>query len=473
MSKTKSKEQRTRRGAATKAVFSKQTPPTTSAICERSNLSHLPSLAVAVVLGGVPFHAFLTVWGSTWVGHYTLLRLWPELVLVALAVWVVATRQTKTAWQDMSCRRLAWPIVLYVGINLLYFFGSVLWGSAGLQAASYGLLLNTRHVAWFIVVYAVTRRSPWLLRHWQSLVVWPLAAVAVFAVVQFWVLPPDFLSHFGYKKDVTIAAIQTINQDTSTIRAQSFLRGPNPLGAYLLVGIGLLAVVRLRKMWRWGIGVVALVALILSSSRSAWLGVVISVIVWYGAKRGFIRGKRAVFSALILVLLLMVSGIFALNNQGLKNVVLHVNDHSTAPQTSNEGRLAALKSGVRDVMHEPFGRGLGTAGPASMQGKAANARNSENYFLSLGQEMGWLGMALFLLVSFRVAELLRRGTTVFERMLFAIFAGLTFVNVLSYAWADVTLAYLWWGLAAIALVAGDIHHSSFTTNSLVGKVAKP
>jgi uncharacterized membrane protein len=78
-----------------------------------------------------------------------------------------------------------------------------------------------------------------------------------------------------------------------------------------------------------------------------------------------------------------------------------------------------------------------------------------------------------LLVSFRVAELLRRGTTVFERMLFAIFAGLTFVNVLSYAWADVTLAYLWWGLAAVALAAGDIHHSSFTTSSLVGKAAKP
>jgi hypothetical protein len=37
------------------------------------------------------------------------------------------------------------------------------------------------------------------------------------------------------------------------------------------------------------------------------------------------------------------------------------------------------------------------------------------------------------------------------QILLASLAGITFVNLLSHAWTDDTLAYLWWGLAGIAL----------------------
>jgi hypothetical protein len=36
-------------------------------------------------------------------------------------------------------------------------------------------------------------------------------------------------------------------------------------------------------------------------------------------------------------------------------------------------------------------------------------------------------------------------------VLFASFIGISFVNLLSHAWTDDTIAYIWWGLAGAAM----------------------
>lgn len=416
--------------------------------------------AVAFTLAAVPLHAFLTVWASTVFGHYTLLRLWPELVMVALSVWFFASGQFPVVWRELSRRGLARVIAAYLLLNVVYYLVTLFRGEAGVQSASYGLLLNTRLMVWFVLVYAVARQSSWLAQKWQKIVFIPLGIVSVFALLQFFILPADWLRHFGYVKDITITPIQTINQDTSTVRAQSFLRGPNPLGAYVLLGIGLLWAVRLVPRRRVALLAASAAALVVSSSRSAWLGLVLAGTAWLGATRGFVRGRRTVMVALAGVLATLLVVILLLQvNEGVKNAVLHVNDKSTAAQTSNEDRLAALQNGVRDVTHEPLGRGLGTAGPASAYSQAGS-RNSENYFLGIAQETGWLGLGLLLLFMYRVAMLLYRQKSAFSHMLFALFVGLTFVNILSYAWSDVTLVYLFWGLAAIALATKRPTHET-------------
>jgi hypothetical protein len=161
---------------------------------------------------------------------------------------------------------------------------------------------------------------------------------------------------------------------------------------------------------------------------------------------------RLLFVSLVAALFMLFAGILLIQtNQGFKKAVFHVNDQSTAPQTSNEGRLSALREGAKDVVTEPLGRGLGTAGPASMLEDTTPARNSENYFLSVGQETGWLGLGIFIVLCHWLARALYERRNIFSRALLATFAGLSAVNMLSYAWADVTVAYMWWGLAGIAL----------------------
>ncbi len=418
----------------------------------------LPEYLVAVVVVLVPFHAFLTVWLSTFLGHYTLLRLWPEFALLLLSVWLFAGGQTKTIWYSFSQHRLAWPIVLYLGLTFVYFVITLFRGEVGLQAASYGLLLSTRPVVWFVLVYAVANRNGWLHEHWKPITFWPLVVISVFALLQFFVLPSDWLKHVGYVKDVTISPVQTLNQDTATIRVQSTLRGPNPLGAYLLLGLGLVWMAGFSFWKRAGLLTSSFAALLLSFSRSAWLGVVVTAASWFAAKRGIVRGRRQILVVLAGVLATLIVCLVAVqSNQGIKNAFLHVNDRSTAPRTSNEDRLSALKSGTYDVLREPLGRGPGTAGPASVYSHAAPPRNSENYFLGIGQEIGWLGLGLFLLICYRLVRQLYKTEQPFAKMLFATFLGLTFVNMLSYAWSDVTLSYLWWGLAGIVLGSNRKH----------------
>ncbi|QQS18909.1 O-antigen ligase family protein [Candidatus Saccharibacteria bacterium] len=414
--------------------------------------TRLPNYVVASVLTFVPVHAFVTVWASTAVGHYTLLRLWPELAVLCLSVWFLASGRIRQTWREFSQFHLGWLILLYLLLSILYFGIAQVRGDIGLRTASYGLLLSTRPIVWFVLVYAIARKSSWLRTHWKRIVLIPFAAVCAFALLQFFILPPDFLKQFGYEKGVTIAPLQTINQDTETIRAQSTLRGPNPLGAYVLLGIGLMWVFVRRGIGKYVLLAASGVALYLSFSRSAWLGLAVAGLAWIAVTKSFLRNARIGASSAVVALLLVLGGVLlALNNQGFKNAIFHANDQSTAAQTSNEDRLSALRDGVQDVVTEPLGRGLGTAGPASMLEDATPARNSENYFLSVGQETGWLGLGLFIAICYRLARALYKRREPFANVLLATFVGLTFVNLLSYAWADVTLAYIWWGLAGIAM----------------------
>ncbi|MFA5004414.1 MAG: O-antigen ligase family protein [Candidatus Saccharimonadales bacterium] len=423
----------------------------------RLKTDRLANYLVAVVLVLVPFHAFLTVWGSTLLGHYTTLRLWDDVLLGVLVIvvsgWLVRDKSLRNhLFGSLLFRLIALYVVLTFGLGLVAFTKHEVTA----KALGYALLVNLRFLVWFLAVWAVATRSNWLRAHWKQFVFWPLLLVVIFAVLQCLVLPHDFLTHFGYDKTLTIAPTTTINQNTNTIRAQSFLRGPNPLGAYLVVGFGLLAtmVAFSKRAWRtWALGGLASLALLLSFSRSAWIGAFVAVVVALWLR---LHTKRARYITLTVtgLILIIFAGSLAIfhKNSGVQDAVFHVNAGSTANVTSNAGHASAFKSGLRDITHEPFGRGPGTAGPASWYNTEHSVRNSENYFLEIGQEVGWAGLIVFITINVALGFELwsRRGETLVLGV-FASLIGLSLLNQFAYGWADDTLAYLWWGLAGIAL----------------------
>src|SRR5262249_13539112 len=62
-----------------------------------SKVTGFVAAGVAIILVAIPFHALLTVWAASIFGHYTLLRLWKELLLILLlvvSVWLVFKRQS-------------------------------------------------------------------------------------------------------------------------------------------------------------------------------------------------------------------------------------------------------------------------------------------------------------------------------------------------------------------------------------------
>ena len=279
-------------------------------------------------------------------------------------------------------------------------------------------------------------------------------SVVGFGLLQAFLLPHDFLRHFGYGP-ATIPAYETINHNQHYIRVVSTSRGANPLGAYLLIPISVVSVLLLRgkRNWRQGVFLLAaLVVLFFTFSRSAWAGAGLSIIViLFLSKLSRRSGRIAMAVAASLVLLAAIAAVALRNDMKFENFVFHTQKHSAVSSTSNQGHFTALKTGLNDLRHHALGVGPGTAGPASVYNDHP-ARIAENYFIQIGQEVGWLGLLMFVLINLGVGYLLfLRRADPLALSLFAGLIGLTLVNMLSHAWTDDTLAYVWWGLAGIAM----------------------
>jgi hypothetical protein len=336
-----------------------------------------------------------------------------------------------------------------------------LQGNVTGKAFGYGLIINLRFLAFFLITWAISLRLSRMHDRWQWLVLWPSVVVIVFGLLQAFVLPHDFLKHFGYGPH-TIAPFETINHNLNYLRIASTTRGANPLGTYLIIPISFLSVLLLRKRIQRKqivLLVAALVCLFFTFSRSAWIGAAITLAVAFAMCVQNERIRRyALFAFGILVL--FFAGLYAgLHDNGrFQNFVLHTESKSTIKHSSNEGHLSALKDGAGDIVHHPLGSGTGTAGPASVYNSPHPTRIAENYYIQIGQETGVLGLFLFVLINAGTGLLLwMRRQDALAVALFASLLGITFVNLLSHAWTDDTLAYVWWGLAGIAMAPDPRH----------------
>jgi len=408
-----------------------------------------------IIIMVMPFHAFLTVWLSSLVGHYTALRLWKELLLIVAgsgAIFLLLTDQKIR--QNTLSRRIVWLILAYIALNIAWGIIGFFGGDLSAKALGYGLIVNTRFLIFFLIAWAVALRTDRLRNNWQKMVLWPAVIVVVFGILQFSVLPNDFLKHFGYSVS-TIEPFETINSNSNYIRISSTLRGANPLGAYLIIPITFLAMLIMRGKRTWQnvtLLIGALMALAFTFSRSAWIGTALALST-LGVMN--LEGRNIAKSNLLLLslLLALIAGsAYALrSNSHFQNVVFHTEDRSVVKVSSNQNHWSATKNGVIDVAKHPLGFGPGSAGPASSYNNG-NGRIAENYFVQVGQELGWIGLVFFTVINIGVGYLLwLKRADPLALGLFASFIGITAVNMLMHAWADDTLAYVWWGLAGIAM----------------------
>jgi O-Antigen ligase len=419
------------------------------------------TLGIASILLLIPFHALLTVWLSSIFGHYTVLRLWKELVLVGLVVAaiVVVVRTPgpmKKVFRQPLFRLLIVVIVAYALLTVVSGLVAVSSGRVTWTALGYGLVSNLRFLAFFMVcIVAASYFHGFFKGRFGKLAHWPAIVVVIFGLLQFLVLPADILRHVGYGPD-TISPFIAVDGKLNYIRAQSTLRGPNPLGAYMVVVATALAamIIHQRKKYQLLLMVGVLTVMYATYSRSAWIGLLLSLLVLavvYIPKR-----LRVPVAAGCVVLAIVASGlIFALrDNNTAQNVLFHTDETSKASTSSNYDRANALNGGFRDIVREPFGRGVGTAGPASVYNDS-RVRISENYFLQIGQEVGAVGLLLFMMICGLVGAVLwqLRAKNPIAIVLLASLVGLTFINFLSHAWADDTLAYVWWGFAGLCIGA--------------------
>ena len=418
-----------------------------------------PTGLLALLCALVPFHAFLTVWAGSSFGHYTAWRLWAEVLLTPLVVVAIAALwRDKKLFAALRASQVSRYLLAYVIVQLIIGAWALAAHHVTKTALADGLVLNLRLPAFFFASQVLASRSTWLQAHWQKIVLVPAAVVVLFGLLQVFVLPNNFLQHFGYGPN-TILPYETVDQKLAYIRAQSTLRGPNPLGAYLVIVVAALAVgfakrSQLRTKTLLGFGVVGTFALLAYTySRSAYLGAGAAGVAvgWWSVKSAWVR-RVALMCGAALAVIAGGSFLWLRHNDRFENTFFHTDRQSRSVESSNQARGSALEQGLRDVVREPFGEGPGTAGPASAHNTGHPARIAENYYLQIGQESGWLGLGLFAAINIVIArQLWERRTGALPLVLLASLVGITIINMLSHAWTDDTLAILWWSLAGSAL----------------------
>jgi O-antigen ligase len=442
---------------------------TKPAVQTTSKLAAYMAVTVLAVLFLLPFHAFITTWAGANFGYLDQFRIWKEIIIFFLGFGclVLLIRDRSLRRQFLSSK-ITILIGLYVLLALLRTAYGYSEGITNFEAAAYGAVAGLRYLIFFLVVGLVASRGTILQRWWPFAVVAPATTVVFFGLLQQLVLDKNFLTHFGYGPD-TIPAFQGVDQKTEYARAQSTLRGPNPLGAYLALVITFLTglTYRFRTYWfSFGFLAVAATALLFFSySRSAWIGLVISLATWILL---VIRNEKVLKLLIIVGLATAVivgASVYVLrDNDYVQNTIFHTDENSQSATSTNSVRTQAIQDGLSDVWHHPLGQGLGSAGPASTRN--SHPKIAENYYIQVAQEVGIFGLVLYLAITIGVGyKLLEQRSELLPQVLFATLIGISVINLVSHAWMDDTLSLLWWGLAGIALTPIIKHKHEKQTKS--------
>ncbi|HEY6736208.1 MAG TPA: O-antigen ligase family protein [Candidatus Saccharimonadia bacterium] len=417
--------------------------PTTTSSLRFVRIIQAGLLALVALM---PFHAFLTTWLGTTLGHRAAVQSWKEVLLIGLALVGAGL-----AWHDPAYRRRWRAPWVYLAAGLAACAVLVTLVALSRQAVTPSqALLGAKIDLEFLVAGLLTtlvagqRFSRWLI--WTT--IGAGVAVSVFVLMQVYVWPVNFLSQFGYGP-TTILPFQYVDA-AKTLRYAGTLGGPNQLGAYLIIPLSLTAALttsRRRRWWLLGTPLM-LFALYYSFSRSAWVGALASLallLIWLVPRRwrwpvtGSLLGLLGAGAAVIWQQLA--------SHPQLQHQLLHTTLEQRAnPSTSSAEHVASLLDGLSTVARHPLGQGLGSAGPATI--RTGQSYVIENQFLQVGAEAGWLGLGLFvLLLGWLVRQLRHSALQPWGTALAAALVGISVGGLFIPTWDDSTTALVAFTLA--------------------------
>jgi len=409
------------------------------------------------------------------------LAFWKEVLL--LIVLGMAFVEIAVGWRRGSgVGGRAWKFdVLDCLILVLVALGLIVsFAHAPLPTPS--LFLGIKYDLFPLVLFFVLRRADWSVAFkTKAMAVLLLvgALVSLYGILTFF-LPIGFFTWLGYSDmhslflpDGPLAPFQLIG-GSALHRIQSTMSGPNQLGIWLLLPLSVASLAAYRKRSAMNIAffVLILAALVLTFSRAAWIGafVILATLAYLGQSR-LVRRKMFVWGApVVLVALVIVASVFP-------SVILR--------SASTRGHLDKPLAGIRAMVDDPLGRGLGSAGPATNRtsdacvelekgsdatwaqahpdlcvfvggeqvqpvGRTCNCPFvTENWYLQIGVELGVIGFVLFVAFVVLLLRALRRNQESLAP--FLAFLGVCVCALFLHAFEDSAVAYTAFILAAVSL----------------------
>ncbi len=440
---------------------------------------------VLVLLAVLPFHAlFVTVMtksiqGS---GHAPLpmFAVWKEgLLLMILGIACI----------EILKKRSMLRFDIFDAIVGLLGFLSVMLFFANDQSLGV-FALGLKYDLLPLISFLVLRRVEWSDQFHKLLI---SVLIAVGCIVALYGIVADFLPlrffvwlgysdlHSLYSANGPLAAFQELEGGMMR-RAQSVMSGPNQLGLWLLIPLGIL-------LGQWSnnrvasgkwlvVSIIILVALVLSFSRAAWIAAVVMIVFT------FIRSTNALHCRKLCMVILGFFACFALAVAFLfPSVFFRIN--------SSSDHLRKPVEAIRMMIKNPLGLGLGTAGPASNRmgdtcvqlpkdadfswakdrqdlcvfvdsvqvqpsGRVCSCPLlTENWYLQIGVELGVIGFVLYVVLTLLLLKRLGPSPVRFPLL---VFLGLSIAALFLHAYEDSAVAYTVWVLLAVAFATLDSCH---------------
>lgn len=422
---------------------------------KRFLFEYFPAWLLLVVFTFIVIHAPLTVYFGTQFPETAIyIKAWKE-VLIAVATVLVGINMTKAGhWRSLRYDILGWLVLGYWAIHV----GSIAWTGAPFQAIAAGLLIDLRYLVFAACVYHFLILYPQYRISFLRVGIVGAAIVLGFAVMQLF-LPKDILTELGYSES-TIAPYLTVDKNPDFIRHSSTLRGPNPLGAYAVIVLGVAAAYlmsrkerfakRQKEIGLWALVLAGLVALWVSYSRSALVAGIVAVLIIVIVRHGKALRKQLLIVVASFVLVGSIGLYVARDTAFVQNVILHDNPTTGAAVDSNADHVSSLQEGVTRVAKEPLGAGVGSTGSASLF--SDEPLIIENQYLMIAHEVGIVGLALFLGVyGIFLRRVWQQRRDWVALGVFASGIGLGLIGLLLPVWADDTVSIVWWGLAGLVL----------------------
>lgn len=418
------------------------------------------------LLAYAPLHIFLSTWLGTTFGALEFAKVFKDIVLpigfatTLFAVW-------DTMWLKKFVRQ---PLIILIGSYALLTVVFALVFDTHQRAELLGVVYNLRFLLIFVYAGLLLRlyEPEYLSRRALQVVLGVGIIVAGFGVVQYTVSPNDALSHVGYSRENGVLPAFFIDDKPDLERIMSTIRDPNTLGSYLVIIIplliaGLLTAKRpeTRQIISGGL-LLAGLAMVFTFSRSGWLGVIVSLLIFgviYLAGRyrisQFVREHRTWLAVGVLIVALLGTGlVVARDSYFVQNVILHA-DESTTLEDPNELRIRFWQESLTAAAQNPLGHGPGTAGLASIQ--SDHVILNENYYFQILHEVGFIGFILFLailvLVGIKLYGAYQRTHSIYALGLLAAFIGLLVTNFLVHIWSNEAVAFTFWALAGLVILA--------------------
>ena len=419
-----------------------------------NKIKRLPVWGVYGLLAYMPFHIFLAQSLSLSTGGLDVWKVAKDFVTIFLLVFAIVFALYSQKLRDNKVFRIT--LILAIVYGLLHFLTYIFSKQTSLSVAMLAATYNNRLFWYFLIAFVGVRlvKDKNIDVRVIKLILAISTLVCLVGLLQ-WFLPKDILTHIGYSIERGVKPNFFINDDINYPRIMSTIRDPNSLGAFLILPTLLLAslygkVKKERKRLIAGLLLLHALILILTFSRAAWGGIIISgltlLIIGNKKKASFLL--KQYWMILVALIILFGVGLYSQRQSYfVRSVVFRIDDKNKATDPdSDQLHVYFIEKGVNGVIQKPMGYGPGTAGIVSIQNENGGTL-TENYYIQIAHEVGVFGLLIFVMAWGYVIKLLVQAKSVLGTVLVASACAYAVMAMVMHLWSNEAVAAQWWLLA--------------------------